>query len=345
MTALIKIGRVHDARPGYARDLSRRSICAVASMVTIACTNSAHAQKSGEAWPARPLRLVIPASPGGGADTLARILSPRLVERFGQPIVIDNRAGASGTIAMELTARAAPDGYTIILTQSTSAVVAPAIYDKLPYDTLRDLSPVTLVAEVPHVLVVNPSVPAANLKELIALAKVRPLNYASSGIGAASHFSGEMLDRAASIMTVHLPYKGAGPALSAVIGGEAQMFSAPINAAIGQLKAGRLRAIAMTTARRSPALPDLPTVAENGFAGFDIGTWFGVMITAKSSRELVERLHREFVAVLKMPEVQERLLADGSVPVGNTPEAFRARIRTDLDRFARIAREAGIKAE
>ncbi len=306
---------------------------------------AANAQKTNDAWPSRPLRLLIPASPGGGADTLARVMAARLTERFGQPVVIDNRAGASGAIAMELTARAAPDGYTMILTQSTSAVIAPAINDKLPYDTLRDLAPVTLVAEVPHVLLVNPALPVTSLKELIVLARQRPLNYASSGIGAASHFSGEMLDRAAGIITTHLPYKGAGPALAAVIAGEAQMSSTPINAALGQIKGGKVRAIAMTTIRRSPVVPDVPTIAESGFPGFDIGTWFGVMITAKSTREQVNRLHAVFVGVLKLPDIQERLLADGAVPVGNTPDEFRARIRSDLERFARIAREAGIKVE
>ena len=303
------------------------------------------AQKPADAWPSRPLRLIIPASPGGGADTLARVLAPRLTERLGQPVVLDNRSGASGTIAMEMTARSAPDGYTLILTQSTSSVIAPAIYEKLPYDTLRDLAPVTLVAEVPHVLLVNAALPVNTLKDLIALARSRPINYASSGIGAASHFSGEMLDRAAGIMTVHLPYKGAGPALAAVIGGEAQMSSTPINAALGQLKGGKVRAVAMTTARRSAVLPDVPTIAESGFPGFDIGTWFGVMMTAKSSREQVSRMHALLVSTLKLPEVQERLLADGAVPVGNTPDEFRTRIRADLERFARIAREAGIKAE
>jgi tripartite-type tricarboxylate transporter receptor subunit TctC len=233
----------------------------------------------------------------------------------------------------------------MILTQSTSAVIAPAIYDKLPYDTLRDFSHVTLVAEVPHVLVVNPTVPATNLKELVALARVKSLNYASSGTGAGSHFSGEMLDRAAGIKTVHLPYKGAGPALAAVISGEAQLFSSPINAAIGQVKAGKLRPIAMTTAKRSAVLPDVPTVAESGYPGFDIGTWFGVLLPANSSKQLVTRVHAEFTGALKAPDVQERLLADGSVPIGNSPAEFRERIRVDLERFARIAREAKIRAE
>ena len=316
---------------------------ALAAVLALGATGAA--AQPAATWPVKPLRLIIPASPGGGADTLARVMVPRLTERFGQPIIVDNRAGAAGTIAMELTARSAPDGYTLILTQSTSAVIAPAIQTKLPYETLRDLAPVTLVAEVPHVLVVHPSLPANSLKELIALARQKPLNYASSGIGAGSHFSGEMLDRAAGIMTTHLPYKGAGPALAGVISGEAQMFSSPINAALPQIRAGKLRAIAMTTIRRTPVLPELPTVAESGYPGFDIGTWFGVMVTAKSSRELVTRLHADFTAALKAPDVTERLLADGSQPVGSTPDEFRARIRTDLERFSRIAREAGIKAE
>ncbi len=306
---------------------------------------AAQPARSADGSPARPLRLIIPASPGGGADTLARILSTRLTEHFGQPVVIDNRAGAAGTIAMDITARAAPDGSTMILTQSTSAVIAPAIMERLPYDTLRDFAPVTLAAEVPHVLVVNPTLPVQNLKDLIALARQRPLNYSSSGIGAGSHFSGEMLDRAAGIMTVHLPYKGAGPALAAVVAGEAQIFSAPINAAIGQIKAGKLRPIAMTTLRRSAVLPDLPTVAESGYPGFDIGTWFGVLLPAKAPAPVVSRAHDAFTRALKAPEVLERLAADGTQPIGNTPAEFQKRIRIDLDRFAKIAREAGIRAE
>ncbi len=303
------------------------------------------AQKTGDGWPARPLRLIIPASPGGGADTLARVMTPRLTERFGQPVVIDNRPGAAGTIAMDITARSAPDGYTSILTQSTSAVIAPAIYEKMSYRTLVDFTAVSLIAEVPHVLVVNPTLPVGNLKELIALARTRSLNYASSGIGAGSHFSGEMLDRAAGIRTVHLPYKGAGPALAAVISGEAQLFSSPINAAIGQIKAGKLRPIAMTTAKRSPVLPDLPTIAESGYPGFDIGTWFGLLLPPKASKDLVTRLHAEYTGALKQQDVQDRLLADGTVPIGSTPADFRQRMSVDLERFAKIAREAKIRAE
>jgi len=335
MKRLALCGRAHPVRAALMLSLAA---------TTLAAAHPVAAQKA-ESWPARPLRLIIPASPGGGADTLARIMTPRLTERFGQPVVIDNRPGAAGTIAMDITARSVPDGYTSILTQSTSSVIAPAIYAKMPYRTLIDLTPVSLIAEVPHVLVVNPTVPANTLKELVALAKTRSLNYASSGIGAGSHFSGEMLDRAAGIRTTHLPYKGAGPALAAVVGGEAQLFSSPINAAMGQIKAGKLRPIAMTTSRRSAVLPDLPTVAESGYPGFDIGTWFGLMLPAKASKELVARMHAEYTGALKSPDVQERLLADGTLPIGNTPDEFRKRIAVDLERFARIAREANIRAD
>ena len=335
------------ATPSPNRSLAGQRLARLplAALALVAASAIAQTPRAAEGSPARPLRLIIPASPGGGADTLARVLAPRLTEYFGQPVVIDNRAGAAGTIAMDITARAAPDGTTMILTQSTSAVIAPAIMERLPYDTTRDFAPVTLVAEVPHVLVVNPTLPATTLKDLITLARQRPLNYSSSGIGAGSHFSGEMLDRAAGIMTVHLPYKGAGPALAAVIAGEAQMFSAPINAAMGQIKAGKLRPIAMTTLRRSSVLPELPTVAESGYPGFDIGTWFGVLLPAKSPTAVVSRAHEAFTRALKAPDVAERLASDGTQPVGNTPGEFQKRIRLDLDRFARIAREAGIRAE
>jgi tripartite-type tricarboxylate transporter receptor subunit TctC len=323
----------------------RACVFVLLSVAAVAAASSALARNSGDGWPARPLRLLIPASPGGGADTLARVLTPRLSDRFGQPVVIDNRPGAAGTIAMDITSRSAPDGYTSILTQSTSAVIAPAIQEKLPYRTLVDFSPVSLIAEVPHVLVVNPTVPANSLKELVALARTRSLNYASSGIGAGSHFSGEMLDRAAGIRTVHLPYKGAGPALAAVIAGEAQLFSSPINAAIGHIKGGKLRPIAMTTAKRSAVLPDLPTIAESGYPGFDIGTWFGLLLPPKASKELITRMHEEYTGALRMPDMLERLQGDGTVPIGSTPEDFRKRIAVDLERFAKIAHEAKIRAE
>jgi len=331
--------------PRGARERARLPVSILVVSMLASGTVLAQPNRAAEGSPARPLRLIIPASPGGGADTLARVLSSRLSESFGQPVVIDNRAGAAGTIAMDITARAVPDGSTMILTQSTSAVIAPAIMERIPYDTTRDFTPVTLAAEVPHVLVVNPTLPVATLKDLIALARQRPLNYSSSGIGAGSHFSGEMLDRAAGIMTVHLPYKGAGPALAAVIAGEAQLFSAPINAAMGQIRAGKLRPIAMTTLRRSAVLPELPTIAESGYPGFDIGTWFGVLLPAKASAAVVGRAHGAFTRALKAPEVLERLAADGTQPVGNTPAEFQKRIRADLDRFAKIAREAGIRAE
>ena len=325
---------------------ARGALLSLFAVAGLAAVQPVLAQKAGDAWPARPLRLIIPASPGGGADTLARVMTARLSERFGQPVVTDNRPGAAGTIAMDITARSAPDGYTSILTQSTSAVIAPAIYEKMSYRTLVDFTPVSLIAEVPHVLVVNPTVPANNLKELIALAKARSLNYASSGIGAGSHFSGEMLDRAAGIRTTHLPYKGAGPALAAVISGEAQLFSSPINAAMGQIKAGKLRPIAMTTAKRSAVLPDLPTIAESGYPGYEASTFNAVLAPAAVPSPIVSRMHGAIVAAVKFPELRNRMGELGIELMANaSPEEATAFVRSEVARMARLVKDAGIKPD
>jgi tripartite-type tricarboxylate transporter receptor subunit TctC len=261
-----------------------------------------------------------------------------LSRQMGQPVVVDNRPGAAGTIAMDITSRSAPDGYTSILTQSTSAVIAPAIQEKLPYRTLVDFSPVSLIAEVPHVLVVNPTVPANNLKELVALARTRSLNYASSGIGAGSHFSGEMLDRAAGIRTVHLPYKGAGPASADVAAGQIEFqFGAQITTQ-GLVKAGRLRMVAVTSAKRASTLPEVPTMAESGLPGFEFNNWFGVLGPAGLPAPLVARLNTELVKMMALPDVRERITFDGGEPAAGPPSEFRALLASDLSKWGKIAK-------
>ena len=298
-------------------------------------------------YPAKPIRLIVPAAPGGGADFLARIVGVKLGELVGQSVVVDNRAGASGTIAADGTAKAAGDGYTVLMGQSTSIVIAPQLYPKLPYDTLKDLKPVTLVAEVPNVMVVHPSVPASTVKELIALAKTKPdmLNYGSSGNGAPSHLAGEMFKSATGTRLVHVPYKGAGPAVNALLAGEIQVMFAPIVAVLPQVKAGRLRALGVTSAKRSAAAPDLPTLAEAGLTGYEISSWFGLFVPASTPNAVVDKLYKETLRVLKSPDVLERFAKEGAESVGNTPADFNNYVRAEFVKYNKVIKDNGIKAD
>ena len=304
-------------------------------------------QAQANDYPAKPIRLVVPAAPGGGADFLARIVGVKLGELVGQSVVVENRAGASGTIAADGTAKSAGDGYTVLMGQSTSIVIAPQLYPKLPYDTLRDLKPVTLVAEVPNVMVVHPSVPANTVKELIALAKAKPetLNFGSSGNGAPSHLAGEMFKSATGTRLVHVPYKGAGPAVNALIAGEIQVMFAPIVAVLPQVKAGRLRALGVTSAKRSAAAPGLPTLAETGLTGYEISSWFGLFVPASTPAAVVDKLFKETSRVLKSPDVLERFAKEGAEPVGSTPADFNNYVRTEFVKYNKVIKDNGIKAD
>jgi tripartite-type tricarboxylate transporter receptor subunit TctC len=271
----------------------------------------------------------------------------KLGELVGQSVVVENRAGASGTIAADGTAKSPGDGYTVLMGQSTSIVIAPQLYPKLPYDTLRDLKPVTLVAEVPNVMVVHPSVPANTVKELIALAKAKPetLNFGSSGNGAPSHLAGEMFKSATGTRLVHVPYKGAGPAVNALIAGEIQVMFAPIVAVLPQVKAGRLRALGVTSAKRSAAAPDLPTLAETGLTGYEISSWFGLFVPASTPAAVVDKLFKETNRVLKSPDVIERFAKEGAEPVGSTPAEFNNYVRTEFVKYNKVIKDNGIKAD
>ena len=298
-------------------------------------------------YPSKNIRLIVPAAPGGGADFLARIVGLKLSEAMSQAVVIDNRAGASGTIAADLTAKSAGDGYTVLMGQSTSIVIAPQIYQKLNYDTLRDLKPVTLVAEVPNVLVVHPSVPANSVKEFIALAKAKPgvLNFGSSGKGAPTHLAGEMFKTATGTSLVHVPYKGAGPSVNALIAGEIQVMFAPIVAVLPHVKTGRLRALAVTSAGRSAAAPELPTLAESGLTGYDISSWFGLFVPSSTPDAVVDKLYRETARLLKTPDVIERFSKEGAEPVGNTPAHFNNYVRQEYVKYTKVIKDNGIKAD
>ena len=301
---------------------------------------------SSENYPTKPIRMIVAVPPGGPADTLARLVGPRLAEAFGQSVVIDNRPGANGNIAYEMVARAAPDGYTITVA-AAGVAINPSLYRDVKYDPLRDFAPITLGISVPNILVVHPSVAAASVKELIALAKAHhgQLTFASAGNGTSGHLALEQFRLASGIQVVHVPYKGGGPALSEVIAGQVQALFSIALAAIPQVKAGKVRALAITSAQRSALAPELPTVAESGFPGFEVVGWFGWLAPAKTPREIVNRLNSEIVRILKLPEMRARLQVLGADPVGDTPQAFAAFIKSEHDKWARVIREANIRAE
>jgi len=299
-----------------------------------------------QGYPNKPVRMIVAVPPGGPADTLARLVGPRLSEALGQAVVIDNRPGANGIIAYEMAAHSASDGYTFVLV-AAGVAINPSLYRNVPYDPIRDFSPITLGITVPNILVVHPSVAAASVRELIALAKARPeqLAFASAGNGTSGHLALELFRQSSGIKVVHVPFKGGGPALTNVIAGQVQALFSIALAATPQVKAGKVRALAITSASRSPVAPDLPTVAESGFPGFEVIGWFGWLAPAKTPREIVNRLNREIVRILNMSEVHDRLLSLSTVPVGNTSEQFAGFIRAERDKWAKVIRAADIKIE
>ena len=297
-------------------------------------------------WPAKPLRLVIPVAPGGGTDFLGRMLAQKMAENLGQPVLVDNRSGAGGSIGALTVARAAPDGYTLLLGYTASHGINPAL-SKLPYDPATDFSQVSLIASAPNVLVVHPSIPAKSVQELIAFAKGRkePLRYASAGIGSAPHMSGEMFNSMAGTNFVHVPYKGNGPALNDVLGGHVDLIFAALPAAMQHGKTGRLRMLAVTGLRRAPQVPDLPTVHESGLKGFNTDQWYGVLLPPKASVAMVSRLHKEVLAVVKSQDFTTKAQDQGFDVIGNSPEQFRAHIVAEVAKWKRLVAEVGIKAE
>ncbi len=301
---------------------------------------------AAETYPARPIRMIVAVPPGGPADILARLVGPKLGEALGQTVVIDNRPGANGNIAYELAARSTPDGYTFVLV-AAGITINPSLYREVRYDPVKDFAAVTLGIAVPNILVVHPAVPAASLRELVALAQSRPgkIAFASAGIGTSGHLALELFRQQARIDVVHVPYKGGGPALAALIGGQVQALFSIALAATPHIKAGRVKALAITSAKRSPVAPQLPTVAELGFPGFEVIGWFGWLAPAKTPRAIVARLNAEIVRVINMPDIRERLLSQSTEPVGNSAQEFAAFIRSERGKWARLIREADIRAE
>ncbi|MGH8617935.1 MAG: tripartite tricarboxylate transporter substrate binding protein [Burkholderiales bacterium] len=304
------------------------------------------AQSQSTSWPTKPIRMIVAVPPGGPADTLSRLITPRMSEALGQNVVIDNRPGANGNIAYETTARAAPDGYTIVAV-AAGVAINPSLYRDVKFDPVKDFAPITLGISVPNILVVHPSVPAASVKELVAVAKARAgkFAFASAGNGTSGHLALELFKLQSGADMVHVPYKGGGPALTEVIGGQVQALFSIALTAIPQVKAGRVRALAITSAQRSAVAPELPTVAESGYPGFEVIGWFGWLAPAQTPKEIVARLNREMVAVLKQADTRERLLAQGSEPVGNTQQQFGDFIRAERDKWAKVIKQAGIRID
>ena len=311
------------------------------------CLLTAALPADAQTWPSRPLRIVVPFPPGGGTDIGTRIVGQKLQEALGQPVVIENRAGASGIVGTEFTARAAPDGYTLMMGNIGTHAINQSLFSKLSYDPVKDFAPISQVALLPMFLLVYPSMPAASVKELIALAKAKPgsINYSSSGAGGMPHVSGALFSSMAGVTMVHIPYKGGGPAVADLIGGQVQVSFATVLESISHVKAGKLRALGVSSARRSVAMPELPTIAEAGVPGYESGSWLGLFAPAGTPKEIVARLSDEAVRIVKLPEVREKLLQQGADPVGGTAAELVATQAADIAKYARVLRESGIKPE
>jgi len=315
----------------------------LAISTALAWSSAARAQ---QAYPAKPIRLILPFPPGGSTDIVARLIGQKLTESWGQPVLIENRPGAGGNIAAETAARAAPDGYTLFQVNVANAIGA-TLYPKLSYDLITSFAPVIQLATTPYVLLAHPAVPAKNTAELIALAKARPgqLNYASAGGGSATHLSGELLKSMAGVNIVHVPYKGTGPAVTALLSGEVDLYFATVPAALPLVEAKKLRALGVTSARRSPLMRDVPAIAEAGLKGYETSTWHGILAPAGTSPEIVVKLNAEIARVLAQPAVKERLVGQGLDPVGGTPEQFGAYLKTEISKWAVVVKASGARAE
>jgi tripartite-type tricarboxylate transporter receptor subunit TctC len=306
-----------------------------------------HGTVAAQTWPTKPIKWIVPFAPGGTTDILARTIGEKLATALGQPVVIENRPGAGGGVGAEFTAKAPPDGYTIMGGTISTHAINASLYKSLPYDPVKDFAPITLIARVPNMLVVNPDIPAKNVAELIALLKSSPGKYtfASSGNGTSQHLSGELFKSMAGVDMQHIPYKGSPPALQDVVGGQVTMTFDNITTAWPLAKGGKLRALAVTTAMRSPIAPDVPTLAEAGLAGYEIGSWQGLFAPAGTPPEIVRRLNVEMVKIINMPDVRDKLIGLGAEPVANTPEEFSALVKTEVVKWAGVVKQSGARVD
>jgi tripartite-type tricarboxylate transporter receptor subunit TctC len=319
----------------------------VCALINLALASYAAAQGTPAAFPAKPIRLIVPFSPGGPADMLARPIAQGLTEAWGQQIIIDNRAGAGGIIAAELLAKSPPDGYTLMIATPGVVAVNPGLHEKLPYDTVRDFAGVTNAVTSSNIMVVHPSLPVATVTDLIRLARSMPgqMTYASAGNGSASHLGTEMFKSMAKVNIIHIPYKGAAPGVIDLVGGHVQLMIIGIPVAIPQVRSGKLKALGVTSLTRSPAAPDVPTLNESGLPGYEVLNWYGIVAPAKTPRDIVTKLNGEIRKIIHAPGMKPRLELQGFEPAGTTPEAFDAYMRSELAKWSKVVKQAGIKAD
>jgi tripartite-type tricarboxylate transporter receptor subunit TctC len=312
--------------------------------VLAALASSAHAQSD---YPTKSIRLIVPSAPGSGPDTMARSVSQQLSPMLGQPVVVENRGGAGGSIGGEAAAKSAPDGYTLIMASAGSHAVNVGLYPKLPYDPIRDFAPISLVSQAPNILIVHPSLPVKSVKDLVALATAKPgaLSFGSGGNGSTAHLSGELFKMLAKVNMVHVPFKGAPQSVLAVMSGEVELAFPNLPPALPQVRTGKLRGVAVTTSKRFGALREIPTVAESGLAGYEARAWFGLLAPAGTPHAIITKLNGAVVKIVRSAEMRERLLADGAEAIGSTPEEFTAVMKTDIAKWSAVIRASGAKAD
>lgn len=314
---------------------------------TLLEASTGYAAGTDAAFPARPVRIVVPQTPGSTVDFFARVVAERLSGKWGVPVVVENRAGAGGAISMEIVKQATPDGHTLTLTTEGALAIIPHLYANPRYDTFKDFAPVTRISSAPYVLIVNPSLPAKSVKELIALAKSRPgkINYASGGNGTGTHLSGELFKSLAGINIVHVPYKGASLGMTDVMSGQVQMMFTGIPTALTQVRAGRLRALGVTTASRAQVLPDVPTVSEGGLPGYEVAPWWGLMAPAGTPAAVIRKLHADVAQALKDDALKQQFAAQGAEPIGETPAQFARVLKAEYDKWGKVVRDAGVRIQ
>src|SRR3954470_9674694 len=316
-----------------------RITCALFAMLAL--------NAAAQPYPNKPIRLMVPFPPGGSTDIVARIVAQKVGAQLGQNLVIENRGGAGGTLGTAVVAKAPADGYTLVVGTTSTHVVAPSVYEKLEYDPVKDFAPISLIAVTPYLLVVNPALPAKTLKELVGLLKAQPgkLNYASAGVGSTTHLAMEMLKSVTNTYMLHIPYSGNGPAGTAVVGGQVEILFGSLPALLPHAKSGRVRALAVGTPKRSPSLPDVPTVAESGYPGFDASLWLALVAPAGTPQPIIERLNKELAALIATPEMRDALDKAGAEPRSGTPAQLAALIRDGIPKYGKVIKAAGVKPE
>jgi tripartite-type tricarboxylate transporter receptor subunit TctC len=325
-------------------DMTKLGIAVLAVVASVLFTTAA---AFAQAYPTKPVRIIVPFPPGGGNDVIARIIGQKLTERWGQQVIIDNRAGANGIVGLQLLMQSPPDGYTLAVAAAGPIAVNPSLYEKLPYDSVRDFAPITNMTNFPLLLVIHPSMPVKNVRELIALAKAQPgkINYASPGSGNSGHLAGELFNNLAVTKIVHIPYKGNGPAITGLLSGQAQLLFSSIPSVLPFVEAKKLNAIAVGSAKRIPSLPAIPTIAESGLPKYEAYSWVGIVAPAKTPRDIVAKVNHDIVDILKVKQVGEQLVQQGALPVGDSPDEFAAYIKTEIQKWGAIVKSANIKAD